>query len=158
MFALAVILRRPHPSVRRDANENDFCVQKKMRKEKNERKKEGGKCARAAADRRVDHSPRIIYPPAYWSLWFVGSAAVKNVLVFFLPLPGRCLPLIDFSSFAAESLADAPYNSTVLGYPDRLKPLESPSVDLPQGSAVVAVVAVVVEAVVVGGVVQPLNI
>lgn len=44
----------------------------------------GKKCARAAADRRVDHSARIIYPPAYCSLWFVGSAAVKNVTFFFL--------------------------------------------------------------------------
>lgn len=62
-------------------------------------------------------------------------------------MAGRCLPLIDFSSSAAESLADAPYNSTVLGYTDRLKPLESPPVDLPSGSVVV--IAVVVEAVVV---------
>lgn len=59
-------------------------------------------------------------------------------------MAGRCLPLIDFSSFTAESLADAPYCSTVLGCTDRLKPLESPSVDHPSGSVVGVVVVVVV--------------
>lgn len=84
VFAVTVILRRPNSSI---------CCDAKTLKKNEEVKKKGEKCARAAAGRRVDHSPWIIYPPCILEFMVCRFCCSKEcdffLLVFFFSFGGQ---------------------------------------------------------------------